>query len=81
MKEFCIFFQLLCILEYVSTIKEINVDNLEKIKEKFLAELNNKLKDDLYNGYTTVGPHRDDINILINGMKAKNFGSKNLIFF
>lgn len=63
-------------IEYVSTIKELNVDNLEEIKEKFLAELNNKLKDDLYNGYTTVGPHRDDINILINGMKAKNFGSQ-----
>ena len=23
-----------------------------------------------------MGPHRDDINILINGMKAKNFGSQ-----
>lgn len=30
----------------------------------------------MYLGYTTVGPHRDDLNILINGMKAKNFGSQ-----
>ena len=80
------------LIGWLNTLKETNTDNsitmainfitemwginLEEIKEKFLTELNNKLKDDLYNGYTTVGPHRDDINILINGMKAKNFGSQ-----
>lgn len=63
-------------IEYISTIKDIDVENLEDIREKFLKSLSDNLKDDLYNGFTTVGPHRDDINILINGMKAKNFGSQ-----
>ncbi|MGN0477777.1 MAG: DNA replication/repair protein RecF [Ruminococcus sp.] len=63
-------------IEYISTIKDIDVENLEDIKDKFLKSLRDNLRDDLYNGFTTVGPHRDDINILINGMKAKNFGSQ-----
>lgn len=63
-------------IKYISTIKDINVENLEDIREKFLKSLRDNLREDLYNGFTTVGPHRDDINILINGMKAKNFGSQ-----
>ena len=63
-------------IEYVSTVNEFDVENLSDIQEKFRNELNKKLNDDLYFGYTTVGPHRDDINIIINGMKAKTFGSQ-----
>lgn len=63
-------------IQYISTVKNVDVENLDKIKEEFLRELNVKIKDDLYNGYTTVGPHRDDINVLINDLKAKNFGSQ-----
>lgn len=63
-------------IEYISTISNFDVENLEDIREKFRCGLKEKLKDDLYLGYTTAGPHRDDINILINKMKAKNFGSQ-----
>lgn len=63
-------------IQYVSTINEIDVENLEDIKEKFKQQLKKRLKEDLYFGYTTAGPHRDDINILINGLKAKSFGSQ-----
>ena len=63
-------------IEYVSTVSDFDVENLGNIRERFRAELQKKYKDDLYLGYTTVGPHRDDINILINGMKAKSFGSQ-----
>ena len=63
-------------IDYISTVNNFDSENLDDIKEKFLLGLKEKLKDDLYLGYTTVGPHRDDLNILINGMKAKNFGSQ-----
>ena len=63
-------------IEYISTIKDIDVENLDNIRDRFLKSLRDNLREDLYNGFTTVGPHRDDINILINGMKAKNFGSQ-----
>ncbi|MBQ9673329.1 MAG: DNA replication/repair protein RecF [Ruminococcus sp.] len=63
-------------IEYVSTISDYDVENTADIQEKFISRLQEKQRDDLYLGYTTVGPHRDDINILINGMKAKSFGSQ-----
>lgn len=31
---------------------------------------------DVLNGYSSVGPHRDDIEILINGISARNYGSQ-----
>jgi DNA replication and repair protein RecF len=63
-------------VDYISTVNDVDTENIQSIQEGFKNQLNKKLKDDLYLGYTTVGPHRDDINILINGMKAKSFGSQ-----
>jgi DNA replication and repair protein RecF len=31
---------------------------------------------DIYNGYATLGPHRDDIDFYINGKDAKKYGSQ-----
>ena len=31
---------------------------------------------DIYNGYATLGPHRDDIEFYINGKEAKKYGSQ-----
>ena len=31
---------------------------------------------DIYNGYATLGPHRDDIEFYINGKDAKKYGSQ-----
>ena len=31
---------------------------------------------DIYNGYATIGPHRDDLEFYINGKDAKKFGSQ-----
>lgn len=33
-------------------------------------------KDDIAAGYTTVGPHRDDLKLLLDGKPAKNYGSQ-----
>lgn len=44
---------------------------------KNLAEAVNKsLADDLRRGSTTVGPHRDDLRVLLNGQEARAYGSQ-----
>ncbi|WP_337868637.1 DNA replication and repair protein RecF [Meiothermus sp.] len=44
--------------------------------ERFLAALEDNLQDDLQRGATSVGPHRDDLNILLSGREAAKFGSR-----
>ena len=45
-------------------------------KEELLKKLKEHRKIDLIRGYTTVGTHRDDFKILINGEEVKVFGSQ-----
>lgn len=45
-------------------------------KEQFLEKLCCNTKKEIENGYTLYGPHRDDIDIIINGLDAKTFGSQ-----
>ena len=51
-----------------SSPKDIYIQELEKIKEA--------RKEDVIYKTTSVGPHRDDIEILINGVSARSFGSQ-----
>ncbi len=44
--------------------------------EKLLEELKNSRETDKKLGYTTVGPHRHDLNVTINGISARTFGSQ-----
>ena len=45
--------------------------------EQLLLETFKQLRsDDIKNGMTSVGPHRDDIDILINGISARLYGSQ-----
>ncbi len=44
----------------------------ENIKE----ELEKRRKEDMFSGITSIGPHRDDIEFNINGIKARNFASQ-----
>lgn len=48
----------------------------EEIKQKLLVELKATKQKDLKNGYTNVGPHRDDIKMTINGVDIRSFGSQ-----
>lgn len=50
------------------SIKDIYLNELNKIKEA--------RKEDVILKTTTVGPHRDDLNILINNVSARSFGSQ-----
>lgn len=42
----------------------------------FLSELKRTLHSDMRSGFTSVGPHRDDLEIKINGLSARSYGSQ-----
>lgn len=48
----------------------------DKFEENFLKTLNKNLEKDFKLGYTSVGVHRDDIDIYLNDVEVKNFGSQ-----
>lgn len=59
------------VINYLNSYKndEISEENLYNI----LKESRNK---DIERGYTTVGPHRDDISFYVNGIDVKKYGSQ-----
>lgn len=60
-------------LDYISGCN-VNMDeNFEKNMDKLLKK---NLEKDFKLGYTTLGVHRDDIDIFLNGVEVKNFGSQ-----
>jgi DNA replication and repair protein RecF len=48
----------------------------KEIKNIYLKHLERTLSRDILLGYTTVGPHRDDYDILINNKSLKTYGSQ-----
>ncbi len=59
-------------IEYSS----VSGDDSSEIKKNLLNAYDANLEKDLELGYTLVGPHRDDVKILINGVEAKDFASQ-----
>lgn len=51
-------------------------ENYEEIKNEILHALEFNLDKDMELGYTTIGPHRDDIKFEINGHDSKIFASQ-----
>lgn len=49
---------------------------IKKIAEGYLAELRLRRKKDIFRGNTSLGPHRDDIKITVNGLDLRSFGSQ-----
>jgi len=47
-----------------------------ELKEEFLQQLARHRKDDLLAGFSTIGPHRDDLSVTLNGLAAKAYGSQ-----
>ena len=47
-----------------------------KVKEKIITALERAEETDLIRCYTSVGPHRDDITVKINGTDVRAFGSQ-----
>ncbi len=48
----------------------------EGSREELLESLKKGRKEDIANGSTSVGPHRDDLIFTINGIDVRNFGSQ-----
>lgn len=72
------------VLLYLSDNKEdleikytgINLPSTEEIKKELLRLYEERFEKDYTLGYTTVGPHRDDIDIFLNGKEVKTFASQ-----
>ncbi len=68
---------------YLSNEKEILeikyktfIKNSEKFKKEFLEKLEACLEKDFKMGYTTTGVHRDDLELYLNNIEVKQFGSQ-----
>ena len=48
----------------------------DEIAKTLLRRLGNNYEKDLRLGFTTVGPHRDDLDVLIGGIDAKSYASQ-----
>lgn len=53
-------------------IKYIAVSSPEELEEKLLRHRN----DDILSGFTSIGPHRDDLDFFIDELSVRNFGSQ-----
>lgn len=70
--------------KYLTSEKEVLVldyvgegeNNLDGIKERFLKMLKKSFEKDLKLGYTTYGPHRDDIKVSVNNVDIRVYGSQ-----
>ena len=58
------------------TAKAEENDSIEVIRDKLKNAFLSSRHEDYHSGYTSVGPHRDDIEIKINGISARRFGSQ-----
>ncbi len=62
-------------VEYSPSFRVENL-NKETLGENFKKYLNDNLTKDIERGTTSVGPHKDDIEILINNMSCRIYGSQ-----
>ena len=51
-------------------------DTQEELSARFAEALHNARRTDAHTGFTSVGPHRDDLNIRIDGLSARTYGSQ-----
>lgn len=63
-------------LRYVSTVPILPEETPTEIANKMYEELRLRRREDFAAGFTTVGPHRDDMDVYINGKSARSFGSQ-----
>jgi len=66
-------------IEYISNYLPKNLgdsDVYDKIYSGMLLNLKSRLELDIRRGYTSVGPHRDDLSFFINDKESKKFGSQ-----
>lgn len=60
-------------IKYLSSVK---IRDLKTLSKDFEILLKNKRNNDIMRTYTSIGPHRDDIQFLINGVDARYYASQ-----
>jgi DNA replication and repair protein RecF len=65
-------------IKYQPSIKPEDMEegNIDKLVQKMQQKLADSYNSDLYAGNTGIGPHKDDLLILINGIAARQYGSQ-----
>lgn len=63
-------------IELVYIGADTYTDDVNDIEQKLYNKLKSHIKTDVINRTTTKGPHRDDIEIMINGKSVKTYGSQ-----
>lgn len=63
-------------IEYISNAGVCENDSIETIREKLNKAYQKSRNEDYHTGYTNIGPHRDDMDIKINSISAKTYGSQ-----
>jgi DNA replication and repair protein RecF len=61
-------------MHYLSTV-DTNNSELAGIEDSFRKHLQQARSNDLRTGYTSIGPHRDDLKLYVNGKSLVDFGS------
>lgn len=63
-------------IDYVCTAKADENDSIGVIQDKLSEAFRASRHEDYHTGYTSTGPHRDDLDIKINGISARRFASQ-----
>ncbi|MDO4772123.1 MAG: DNA replication/repair protein RecF [Bacillota bacterium] len=63
-------------IEYDGIFHSKNYEKYDKIEFGLKELLDENFENDMKYGYTTIGPHKDDFHIFINGLEAKKFASQ-----
>lgn len=63
-------------LKYDTKLKIGHNSNLEEIKTEFENNLDRLQQKEIERGVTVIGPHRDDISLLVNDIDIRKFGSQ-----
>lgn len=52
---------------------------LEDVEKLLITQIRQKRETDILKGYTSIGPHRDDLSFLLSGRELRNYGSQGQI--
>ena len=64
------------VLKYAPSFNTEKSNELKEIEEIFSKTINSSIKREIYKCTTLFGPHRDDYDIILNGMSTKLYGSQ-----
>lgn len=63
-------------IKYINQINITSDDDYKELKNKLIESLTKSRDIDKYNKTTKIGPHKDDLEILINGLEVRLYGSQ-----